>query len=100
MARASAWNPWVGISLDAWRLGLEASSVIALRSLKLAQGGTAAQAEAERMVSEKVAATFALGSLALTGGLGVNPAQASARTLAHYRKHVRANRRRLGEAWP
>ena len=99
MARASAWpgNPWYGIGLDAWRLGLEASAVIGLRTLKLAQGGPAAQAEAELMVGEKLAATVALGSMALTGGLGLNPAQASARTLAHYRKHVRANRRRLGK---
>lgn len=99
MARVSARsaNPWFGIGLDAWRLGLEASNVIGLRTLKLAQGGTAARAEAELMVKEKLAAGLALGAMALTGGLGVNTAQVSARTLAHYRKHVRANRRRLGK---
>jgi hypothetical protein len=63
----------------------------------VALGGAAAQAEANLMVGEKIAAGLALGGLALTGGLGVNPAQASARTLAHYRRKVRANRRRLGK---
>jgi hypothetical protein len=49
------------------------------------------------MVSEKVDAGLALQTLALTGGLGMTPAKASARTLAHYRRKVRANRRRLAK---
>jgi hypothetical protein len=88
-------NPWFGIGFDAWRLGLEASSVIGLRTLKIAQGGAAGRAEAERMVSEKVEAGLALQALAIAGGLGTTPASASARTLAHYRRKVKANRRRL-----
>jgi hypothetical protein len=88
-------NPWFGIGLDAWSLGLEASAVMGLRTLKIAQGGPGGQAEAERMVSEKVEAALDLQLRALTGGLGVTPASASARTLAHYRRKVRANRRRL-----
>lgn len=91
-------NPWFGIGLDAWRLGLEASAVIGLRTLKLAQGGAEAQAEAQRMVAEKLQAALALQTLAATGGLGATPASASARTLAHYRRKVRANRRRLSKA--
>ena len=94
MAR-SRKNPWVGIGLDAWRLGLEASTVIGLRTLKIAQGGAAGEAEAERMVREKMEAGLALQALALTGGLGASPASASARTLAHYKRKVSANRRRL-----
>jgi hypothetical protein len=35
--------PWVGF--DAWSLGLEASSVIALRALKIAAGGAPADAD-------------------------------------------------------
>ena len=81
--------------MDAWRLGLDASAVIALRTLKIAQGGAAGQAEAERMVREKFDAGLALGALALGGGLGATPASASARTLAHYRRKVGANRRRV-----
>ena len=91
-------NPWIGIGLDAWSLGLEASAVMGLRAMKIAQGGAGGQAEAERMVSEKVEAALDLQLRALTGGLGVTPASASARTLAHYRRKVRANRRRLSKA--
>lgn len=90
-------NPWLGLSLDAWTLGMEASSVMALRGLKLAAGGTAAQTEAARMVSEKLEAGMALQAMAMTGGLGATPAGAAAKTLAHYRRKVRANRRRLGK---
>lgn len=93
--RRSRANPWVGIGWDAWRLGLDASAVIGLRTLRIAQGGKSGRAEAERMVSEKVAAGLSLQTLAMTGGLGLTPASASARTLAHYRRKVSANRRRL-----
>ena len=94
MARTRS-NPWIGIGFDAWRLGLEASVVMGLRTLKIAQGGELGAAEADLMVREKVAAGLALGAIALSGGLGASPASASARTLAHYRRKVRANRRRL-----
>lgn len=93
--RRSRANPWIGIGFDAWRLGVEASTVVGLRTLRLAQGGEAARLEAERMLNEKVEAGIALQSLAMTGGLGLTPARASARTLAHYRRKVSANRRRL-----
>ena len=94
MTRARA-NPWIGIGFDAWRLGCEASAVIGLRSLVLAQGGAQAQAEAARMISEKVAAGASLQAKAISGALGASPASMSARTLAHYRRRVSANRRRL-----
>ena len=88
-------NPWLGIGMSAWSLGLEASTVIGLRTLKLAAGGAAGEAEARRMVSEKIDAGVALQTLALTGGLGFTPQAAAAKTLTHYRRKVRANRRRL-----
>ena len=90
-------NPWFRIGFKAWSLGLEASSVIALRTLKMATGGVAADVEARRMVSEKIEAGFAIQVLALTGGLGLTPYSAAARTLAHYGRKVRANRRRLSK---
>ena len=90
-------NPWFGIGLDAWRLGLEASTVMGLRAMKIAQGGASGEAEAKRMVSEKVEAAVALQRQALTGGLGATPASASARTIALYRRKVNANRRRLSK---
>jgi hypothetical protein len=81
--------------MSAWSLGIEASTVIGLRTLKLAAGGAAGEAEARRMVSEKIDAGLALQTLALTGGLGFNPHGAAAKALTHYRRKVRANRRRL-----
>ena len=97
MARTRG-NPWIGIGMDAWSLGLEASTVIGLRTLKIAQGGSGGLAEAERMVSEKVEAAAVLQMRAITGDLGGTPASVSARTIAHYRRKVRANRRRLSKA--
>ena len=88
-------NPWFCAGFYAWSLGLEASSVIALRTLQIAIGGRAAEAEAHRMVSEKIDAGLTLQALALTGGLGLTPNSAATKTLAHYRRKVRANRRRL-----
>ncbi len=88
-------NPWVGISLDAWRLGLDASTVIMLRSLKIARGGGIGEEEARLMISEKVEAAATLHAKAFNGQLGVTTAGASAKTLAHYGRNVRANKRRL-----
>lgn len=88
-------NPWLSIGVNAWLLGLEASSVIGLRTLKIAAGGAAAEAEIARMIGEKVQSGFTLQALALAGGLGATMPSAAARTLTHYRRKVRANRRRL-----
>jgi hypothetical protein len=88
-------NPWLRFGVNAWYLGLEASSVIALRMLKIAAGGVAAEVEARRMVSEKIEAGLALQALALTGGLGQTSDSAAKKMVAHYRRKVRANRRRL-----
>ena len=90
-----ARNPWLRIGLDAWSLGVEASSVIGLRTLKLAAGGPAADAESRRMVEEKVRAGLEWQAMALTGALGRTPERAAAGTLTHYRRKVRANQRRL-----
>jgi hypothetical protein len=88
-------NPWMRLGFDAWSLGAESSAVIGLRLMKMAAGGAAAETEARRMVDEKVQAGLALQTLALTGGLGVTPHGAAAKAVAHYRRKVRANRRRL-----
>jgi hypothetical protein len=88
-------NPWIKIGFDAWWLAVEASSVIGLRALKLAAGGASAAAESRRMVSEKIAA-----GLTLAGKLGVSRPgpRATAKTLSHYRRRVRANRKRLSKS--
>lgn len=88
-------NPWLKLSLDAWSLGVEASTVVGLRTLKMAAGGAAADTEGRRMVEEKIRAGMELQSMAMTGALGLNPHQAVSKTLIHYRRKVRANQRRL-----
>ncbi len=81
--------------MDSWALGIEASTVIGLRTIKLAAGGAAAQAETSRMISEKIESGLALQARAMTGGLGLTAHGAAGKTIAHYRRKVRANRRRL-----
>jgi len=88
-------DPWLGLGIDAWALGVEASTVIGLRTLKFAAGGVAAEAEARRMVSEKVAAGLDLHAKAMRGALGWSPVGATAKTVGHYRRKVRSNLRRL-----
>ncbi len=95
MARRS--SSWFGIGMNAYALGMEAATVIALRGMKLSQGGPAAQTEAAAMVQEKIAAAAALPMMAATGALGFTPHQAARKTIAHYRRKVRANRRRLSK---
>lgn len=90
-------NPWLRIGWDAWMLGAEAANVIGLRTLKLAAGGAAGEAEARRMVAEKIEAAQALQVMALTGVLGTTAPGVAAKTLKHYRRKVRANRRRLAK---
>ncbi len=90
-------NPWIRLAFDTWSLGLEASSVVLSRTMKIAAGGSAAETEARRMVSEKIDAGLALQAMAFTGGLGLTPESAASKTLAHFRRKVRANRRRLAK---
>jgi hypothetical protein len=91
----NAYGPWLRLYRDAWRLGFESAAVVGLRMMKIAQGGAAAESEKKRMVTEKIQAGLDLQRRALTGGLGMTPKTAAARTVSHYRKRVRANRRRL-----
>jgi hypothetical protein len=85
------------LMFDTWSLGLETSAIIASRAMKLAAGGEAAEREARRMVAEKIEAARSLQTLALTGGLGTTPQSAARKLVAHYRRRVRANRRRLSK---
>lgn len=90
-------DPWAGMAWNAWAMGLEASTVIGLRTLKIAAGGPAAQAEIDLMLSEKIKAALSLPMLAMTGQLGATGPAVAARSLTHLRKTVRANRRRLSK---
>lgn len=89
------WNAWFDLAADSWRLGLEAQTVVGLRLAKLAAGDAAAALEAQRMVTEKVMAaaeaqTQAMGDI-MTGQTRHTPKK----TVALYRRKVRANRKRL-----
>ena len=82
------FKAWMDFAFDAARLAQETQEVMALRMLKLASGGSAGRAEAERMVTEKnFAAAEAFGTLALGGSVQ--------KVMRRYRTHVRANKRRL-----
>jgi hypothetical protein len=93
MARRN--SSWLSLSMSAMQLGMEAQNVIALRMMKMAAGGPAAEAEVHRMISEKTQAALdtqlQIGKSALSGRLDLAPARA----IALYRRRVRANQRRL-----
>ncbi|HKY95580.1 MAG TPA: hypothetical protein VJL84_09745, partial [Kiloniellales bacterium] len=80
---------WPRVMLDAWWLGMEATGVMALRTLALAAGDARAQREAGRMVSEKALAAVELQMLALRGALGFTAPATARKVLAHYRPKVR-----------
>jgi hypothetical protein len=75
---------WYGAAM----LSLEAQSVVTLRMMKFAMGGPRAQAEASRMITEKVAASMAAAATLMGGGSGHA-------VLAQVRRQVRSNSRRL-----
>ena len=85
------------LGLDTFTMGLDASAVIGLRTMKIAQGGTAGAAEAELMVSEKIASATQLHWQLMTGGLGHDPLAISASAMRQLSTTVRANRVRLGK---
>jgi hypothetical protein len=81
------FKTWMDFAFDAARLAQETQEVMALRMMKLAAGGSASRAEAERMVTESAAAAEAFGTLAFGGSLQ--------KVMRRYSTHVRANKRRL-----
>jgi hypothetical protein len=91
-------NSWFRLGMDSLWLGAEAQGVIALRMMKLAGGGAAAAAESQRMVAEKLTAAAAVQTQVMTSLLTGSGHLAPQRTLAHYRRKIRANRRRLTRA--
>jgi hypothetical protein len=87
-------NPF-SLAMDSWQLGLEAWTVIGLRIPRLLTGNPAAVLEAQRMIVEKIEAVSILQWRAMTGDLGMNSVSAMRNSIAHYRKAVGRNRRRL-----
>jgi hypothetical protein len=69
-------------------LGMESQRVVTLRVMKLGRGGSAAQSEFARMISEKPAALAEAATAAMTG-------RSANAIVRRYRAHVKANARRL-----
>lgn len=86
---------WTGLAFESWNLGIEAAEVVAMRVALLGTWDARARAEAALMISEKVSASLSWHWQAMSGGLGSTPCSVARNTVAHYRKTVRANRRRL-----
>jgi hypothetical protein len=91
---------WLRLSFDMWRAGFEAQQVIGLRLAKLMGGGAPAAAEMTRMVSEKVNAALEAQNAMAKSMLTGNAARIPSRTVALYRRKMRANRHRLSAANP
>lgn len=85
-------NAW----FEAAQFVADSQSVVAMRLMRIAEGGPLAAAEARQMISEKVAA-FAEAQGAVFGALatGASLHNAATKAYAPYRRAVRANRRRL-----
>jgi hypothetical protein len=91
-------NPWLALTFRTARLIWEAQGVMALRLIKLARGGSAAQSEASGMIGEKLAAFLDAQAVAATAVLGGSSgARTATRVLNVYRRKVPANRRRLAK---
>jgi hypothetical protein len=89
-------HSFASIYFDIFRLAWESSFVIGLRMMTFGAGGTRAFSEAQLMTVEKIqAATFVMldSAFALAGGKSAEVVGRSA--IAHYRRKVVANRRRL-----
>ena len=91
--------PYFNLAMESWKLWADASAVIWMRGVRIAQGGALADREAERMVQEKLTANMMLGwSLWPVLASGGSEEALMRRSVAHYGKTVRANRRRLAKA--
>jgi hypothetical protein len=90
------FNPWLALTLKSFQLGLDAQSVVALRMLRLASGGAHSQDEFSRMFGEKIVA-LAEAQMVTAAALmsGQEDHVVAGKALNVFRKHVRANRRRL-----
>ena len=90
------FNPWLELSLNAVHMGMQAQSVIALRLLRLATGGARMEAEASRVVTDKVAAAEAKAVAAVSALNGRSPRVAVSQAPRVVKKRVRgAQKRRL-----
>ena len=100
LARKTPMKPteqaaWLKLGIDAWSLGWQAARVMGLRSARIAEGGPAAGMEAWLMLTEKWQAAAEIQTELLARGPDASPEATTRRTIAHYRRKVAANHRRL-----
>jgi hypothetical protein len=92
------WNAWFALSSQAARVCWEVQAVMLLRGLRMAQGGAKAEAEAQRMITEKVAALSEAQVAATVATLkGSKRHRVAKKALSVYARRVRRNRRRLSK---
>jgi hypothetical protein len=94
----TVYNPWLALTLKTFKLGLEAQTVVALRTLRLASGDIRGEDELSRMVVEKIA-TIAEAQMAAAAAImnGHKDHVVAGKALTVFRKRVRANKRRLSQ---
>jgi hypothetical protein len=90
-------NPWLRLSLDTLQLGVESQGVMMLRLAKFARDGLGAKDEAVLMVREKIDAALDAHAHFAASALSGAGAQGAHRTMAMFRRRVRANHRRLSK---
>jgi len=92
------WNAWIALSAQAARMYWEAQAVMLLRTMRIAKGGARAEAETQRMITEKVAALAEAQAAAAAATLkGSKKHRIAKKALAVYARRVRRNRRRLSK---
>lgn len=92
----NATSAWLTLAADSYQLWADSVAVIGLRTTGLMTGAPGSGDEAVRMVTEKLQANAELAMAVALGG----PTSASglaSKTVRHYGKRVRANRRRLAK---
>ena len=85
------FSMWFRFVVQSTLLGFEAQRVVTLRMIAMSAGSSRAQAEAQRMISEKLFASF-WGAAMLAAG------RPPAAVVRHYRSRVRENERRLSRS--
>jgi len=90
------FNPWFPLIFKTMQLGVEAQSVIGLRMMRFANGGAAAQAEASRMIMDKIGAGIEMQAVLAAGiASGENETVLAGKALRVMKRRVHANQRRL-----
>jgi hypothetical protein len=94
--RCAVLNPWLALTFESVKLGLDAHRVIALRMMYFATGDGRERREARRMIIEKAGALVEAQAAAVVGVMKGQESHAIAKKMIGVvGKRVRANKRRL-----